>query len=174
MIWGVHEFRSLEGLQGGRRGAEYLCQIGQSDHMRPLGIFSKFLEVCNFIHMGGQPWLHQFLATIRHSLTQVLCRRHAHVYKNTKHREGHHLMVAYYSLQKQFERFREGVGIFLADTNSNFVVAKIIFEGFEFLVCSCECAVASLCPRNSISNVVASVTIHDDMYKYMYIYVRDV
>ena len=33
------------------------------------------------------------------------------------------------------------------------------FEGFEFLVCSCECAVACLCPHNSISNVVASVTI---------------
>ena len=44
------------------------------------------------------------------------------------------------------------------------------FEGFEFVVCSCECAVACLCPRNSISNVVASVTIRDDMYKYMYIY----
>ena len=44
------------------------------------------------------------------------------------------------------------------------------FEGFEFLVCSCECAVACLCPRNSISNVVVSVTIHDDMYKYMYIF----
>ena len=35
------------------------------------------------------------------------------------------------------------------------------FEGFEFLVCSCECAVAFLCPRNSISNVAASA-IHDD------------
>ena len=50
----------------------------------------------------------------------------------------------------------------LEDSNSNFVVAKIIFfEGFEFLVCSCECAVACLCPRNSISNVVASA-IHDE------------
>ena len=29
---------------------------------------------------------------------------------------------------------------------------------------------ACLCSRNSISNVVASVTIHDDMYKYIYIY----
>ena len=53
----------------------------------------------------------------------------------------------------------------LADSNSNFVVAKIIFfERFEFLVRSCECAVACLCPRNSISNVVASVTIHDDIF----------
>ena len=37
------------------------------------------------------------------------------------------------------------------------------FEGFEFLVCSCECAVACSCPRNSISNVVASVTIDDNI-----------
>ena len=27
-------------------------------------------------------------------------------------------------------------------------------------------------PRNSISNVVTSVTIHDGMYKYMYIFLR--
>ena len=53
---------------------------------------------------------------------------------------------------------------YLSDSNSKFVVAEIrIFEGFEFLVRSCECAVACLCPRNSISNVVASV-IHDDKY----------
>ena len=62
----------------------------------------------------------------------------------------------------------------LADSNSNFVVAKIFFlEGFEFLVCSCECAVAFLCPRNSISNVVVSLTVHDNIYTYMckmYIY----
>ena len=58
---------------------------------------------------------------------------------------------------------------FLADSNSNFVVAKIIFfEGFQFLVCSCECAVACLCPRNSISNVVVFVTIHDDIYVYIF------
>ena len=29
------------------------------------------------------------------------------------------------------------------------------FDGFEFLVRSCECAVACLCPRISISNVLA-------------------
>ena len=57
----------------------------------------------------------------------------------------------------------------LADWNSNFVVAKIIFfEGFEFLVRSCECAVACLYPRNSISNVVVSLTVHDDKYTYIY------
>ena len=46
------------------------------------------------------------------------------------------------------------------------------FERFEFLVCSrfnhtqcgrtCACAVACLCPRNSITNVLVLVTIHDD------------
>ena len=39
-----------------------------------------------------------------------------------------------------------------------------IFEGFEFLVRSCECAVACLCPRISISKVVASA-IHDNINK---------
>ena len=29
---------------------------------------------------------------------------------------------------------------------------------------SCECAVAFLCPRNSISNVVVSSMIHDDIF----------
>ena len=67
-------------------------------------------------------------------------------------------------------------GVFLnllADSNWNFVVAKIIFFGrFEFLVCSkfnhmqcgrtCACAVACLHPHNSISNVVVSLTIHDN------------
>ena len=44
---------------------------------------------------------------------------------------------------------------------------NFFFEGFEFLVRSCECAVACLYPRNSISNVVAFVTIHDDMFIYI-------
>ena len=34
-------------------------------------------------------------------------------------------------------------------------------------MCSCECAVACLCPRISISNVVASA-IHDDIYIYVH------
>ena len=44
------------------------------------------------------------------------------------------------------------------------------FEGFEFLVRSCECAVACLCPRISISNVAASLTIDDNIYIYICIY----
>ena len=76
----------------------------------------------------------------------------------------------YYSTGNKFERFREFLEL-ISRFEFEFCQAKIIFsEGFEFLVCSCECAVACLCPRNSISNVVASVTIHDDMYKYMYIF----
>ena len=38
--------------------------------------------------------------------------------------------------------------------------------------CTCACAVACLYPHNSLSNVVASVTIHDDIYIYIYIYKR--
>ena len=57
---------------------------------------------------------------------------------------------------------------------------KLFFERFEFLVCSkfnhtqcgrtCACAVAFSHPHNSISNVVASVTIYDDMYIYSYVF----
>ena len=36
--------------------------------------------------------------------------------------------------------------------------------------CTSACAVACLHPRSSISNVVASVTIHDNKYTYMYKY----
>ena len=49
---------------------------------------------------------------------------------------------------------------------------ELFFEGFELLVCSCECAVACLYPHNSSSNVVVSLTIHDDMF--MYVFIRDV
>ena len=47
------------------------------------------------------------------------------------------------------------------------------FERFEFLVCSCECAVACLCPRNSISNVVASLTSHDNLKIFTYIHMLE-
>ena len=68
-----------------------------------------------------------------------------------------------------------------ADSNSIFVAAEIFFfERFDFLVCSkfkhtqcgrtCACAVACLYPHSSISNVVAFVTIHDDKYINISIY----
>ena len=72
-IWALQEFRSLEGLQGGRRDAEHPCQMGESDHRRPLGIFSIFCEIYNFFIWGGQNWFRQLLTTIRHCLTQVPC-----------------------------------------------------------------------------------------------------
>ena len=67
-----------------------------------------------------------------------------------------------------------GFGNQLADSNSIFAVAKMkIFERFDFLVCSkfnhtpcgrsCACAVACLHPHNSNSNVVVSVTIHENI-----------
>ena len=88
-------------------------------------------------------------------------------------------VVMLFSPGNQFERFR-GCWNQLADSNSIFVAAEIIFERFEFLVCSkfnhmqrdctCACAAACLHPHNSIPNVVVSLTIHDNIC----IYVRDV
>ena len=78
----------------------------------------------------------------------------------------------YHSTGNKFERFR---GFLELISRFEFEFCRrgnYFFEGFEFLVCSCECAVAFLCPRNSISNVVVFVTIHDDMFLYVYIYKR--
>ena len=69
----------------------------------------------------------------------------------------------YHSPGNKFERFREFLELISRFEFEFCRREKIFFEGFEFLVCSCECAVALLCPRKSISNVVASVTIHDDI-----------
>ena len=51
-IWGPNEFRSLEDYHGGRRGAVHLCQIGDSEHMRPTEIYTNLDEIFNFIHLG--------------------------------------------------------------------------------------------------------------------------
>ena len=72
---------------------------------------------------------------------------------------------------KKNERFREEGGGLELISRFEFECCRcenFFFEGFDFLVCSCECAVACLCPRNSISNVVASVTIDENMYIYIY------
>ena len=71
--------------------------------------------------------------------------------------------VAYHAAENKFERFRGFLELISRFEFDFLRREKFFFERFEFLVCSCECAVACLCPRNSISNVVASVTIHDDM-----------
>ena len=85
--------------------------------------------------------------------------------------------VNYHSPGNKFERFRgflELIGRFEFELCRR---ENYFFEGFEFLVRSCECAVACLYPRNSISNVVVSLTVHGNIYTYickMYIHVRDV
>ena len=72
--------------------------------------------------------------------------------------------AAYHSTGNQFDRFR-GFLELISRFEFEFCHQKnYFFEGFEFLVCSCECAVACLCPRNSNSNVVASVMVHDDLF----------
>ena len=65
--------------------------------------------------------------------------------------------------------FRRRGNFLLSDSNFWCVQSSITQYGR-----SCACAVACLYPHNSISNVVASVTIHDDMYIFMYIFIRDV
>ena len=75
----------------------------------------------------------------------------------------------YHAARNKFERFR-GCLELISRFEFEFCRCEIFcFEGFEFLVCSCECAVACLCPRNSISNVVASLTIDDNIYIYIYV-----
>ena len=64
--WALQEFKSLVGLQGGLCGAAYLCQIGDADHMRPLGIFSNLENVCKSIHRG---WPNLVSTVIDHSPT---------------------------------------------------------------------------------------------------------
>ena len=88
--------------------------------------------------------------------------------------------AVYHSARNNFERFRWFLELF---SRFEFDLRRCEFflERFEFLVCSkfdhtqcgrtCACAVACLYPHNFISNVVASVTIHDDMYIYIYIYI---
>ena len=81
--------------------------------------------------------------------------------------------LLYHAPGNKFERFR-GVLELISRFEFEFCRREnFFFEGFEFLVCSCECAVAFLCPRNSISNVVVSLTVHDNIYTYickMYIF----
>ena len=61
-----------------------------------------------------------------------------------------------------FERFREFLEL-ISRFEFEFCRRDFFFEGFEFLVCSCECAVAFLCPRNSCKMYI---------YIYIYIYMR--
>ena len=72
---------------------------------------------------------------------------------------------------------------YLPDSNSIFVVADFFFfERFDFLRVQSSITCNEIChvhvlwrvcthPHNSISNVVVSVTIHDNIYMYKYIYI---
>ena len=92
------------------------------------------------------------------------------------------LWTVYHAAENKFERFREVLELISRFEFDFRRCGNILFERFEYLMCSkfshiqreCTCAyaVACLCPHNSISNVVASVTIHDD--KYLYIFRKDV
>ena len=73
----------------------------------------------------------------------------------------------------------------MADSNSIFVVAEIIFLNDSNLWCVQSSTTHNVAvyvhvlwpvctPHNSISNVVASVTSHDNMYKDMYTFKGDV
>ena len=50
----------------GVHGAEFLCQIGKSDLMRPLGIFSILEKVCKSLHRG---WPNLVSTVIDHGKT---------------------------------------------------------------------------------------------------------
>ena len=70
----------------------------------------------------------------------------------------------YHSARNLFERFR---GFWELISRFEFEFCRcgnyFFLKDSNFLVRSCECAVACLCPHNSILNVVASA-IHDDKY----------
>ena len=100
-------------------------------------------------------------------------------------REVVYAALQYYSRPKPIRTisgFLELISRFEFDFSS----LRNFFVRFEFLVCSkfnhtqcsrtCACAVACLRPHNSISNVVVSLTIHDNIniYVYLFIYVKDV
>ena len=76
-------------------------------------------------------------------------------------------LLKYHAAENKFERFRRFLQLISRFEFEFRRCGNYIFERFEFLVRSCECAVAWLCPRNSISNVVASLTVHDNIYIYI-------
>ena len=79
---------------------------------------------------------------------------------------GDHEASRYHSTANKFERFRDFLELISRFEFDSRRRENYFCERFEFLVRSCESAVARLCPRNSISNVVASVTTHDDIKKW--------
>ena len=101
-------------------------------------------------------------------------------------RESHHtgtlgfqIVTDYHAPENKFERFRVVLEL-MSRFEFYFRRCGILLERFDFLVCSkfnhtqcgrtCACAVACWSPQNSNSNVVVSVTIHDDTYIYNIIF----
>ena len=94
--------------------------------------------------------------------------------ENVQEPDEQELLRALPCAGNQFERFR---GFLELTSRFEFDFCRCgnyLFERFEFLVCSkfnhtqCgrtrACAVACLCPHNSITNFVVSLTTHDNMY----------
>ena len=66
-IWALQEFRSLEGLQCGRRGAEYLSARLENPTTGNLLVFSHFFaEVCKSLHFG---WPELVATVVDHDTT---------------------------------------------------------------------------------------------------------
>ena len=92
--------------------------------------------------------------------------------------------ILHHAARNETERFRvflELIGRFEFESSrrGKFFWRIRIFGLFKVQLhtpcgCKCACAVACLCPHNSISNIVVSLTIHDDMYMFMYLSLRDV
>ena len=84
--------------------------------------------------------------------TPILSSIHGHVFLELRPSADE-----YYAARNKFERFRWFLDL---------------INRFEFEFCryhtqcgrTCACAVAYLCPHNSISNVVVSLTIHDNVH----------
>ena len=85
-----------------------------------------------------------------------------------------HTKTDYYAARNKFERFR---GFLELINRFEFEFCRCVnyfLKDSNFLVCSkfnhtqcgrtCACAVACLCPHNSNSNVVVSLTIHDNVH----------
>ena len=66
--------------------------------------------------------------------------------------------MAYHSARNQFERFRGFLELISRFEFEFRCRGNILFERFAQCGRTCACAVACLCPHNSISNVVVSLT----------------
>ena len=94
-IWGLQELRSLEDYHGGRRGAVYLCQIGDSAHMRLWGSTRTWMNYSISFTLVGQNWPPLFSTMVHHCPIQAPCRKPAPVYRGKRHFRVPHPMVRF-------------------------------------------------------------------------------